>query len=275
VIIDYHMHLRRPRPDGIEEIDHTVETAERYVEVAAERRVDEIGFTEHVYYFEQTKTLWSLPSQIDRCRFDLDAYCDAIVEAKRRGLPVKLGIEVDFVRGREHELSEVLAPYPWDFQLASVHWIDGAAVDQQPGIWAREQVEKVWRLYFDHLRAAASSGLFDALSHPDLPKIFGKRPDKAVTVTLHESVAEVCAASGVAVEISTAGLHKPIGELYPDLGLLRACRERQVPITLASDAHAPENVGRDLDRAVEHARRAGYDTVTLFDGGQARQARLG
>jgi histidinol-phosphatase (PHP family) len=275
VIVDYHMHLRRRRADGVEEIDHTVEAVERYVEVAAERSVDEIGFTEHVYYFKQTSTLWSVPDQIDRCRFDLDSYCDAIVEAKSRGLPVKLGIEVDFVRGREHKLAEVLAPYPWDFQLASVHWIDGAAVDQDPGIWNRMPVEGVWRLYFEHLCSAAASGLFDALSHPDLPKIFRRRPAETVTATLHESVVEACAASGVAVEISTAGLHKPVGELYPDRGFLKACCERGVPVTLASDAHAPENVGRDLDRAVEHARGAGYDTVTVFDGRQARQAPLG
>jgi histidinol-phosphatase (PHP family) len=48
-----------------------------------------------------------------------------------------------------------------------------------------------------------------------------------------------------------------------------------LPITLASDAHVPQNVGRDLDRAIAHAREAGYDTVTVFDGRRPRQEPLG
>jgi len=88
VIVDYHMHLR----DAAGGIDHTADAVERFVERAAERGVDEIGFTEHVYYFEQTKSFWPWPYYVERCRFDLDAYVDALVEAKGRGLPVKVGL---------------------------------------------------------------------------------------------------------------------------------------------------------------------------------------
>ena len=37
----------------------------------------------------------------------------------------------------------------------------------------------------------------------------------------------------------------------------------------------PADVGRDLDRAVAHARAAGYETVTVFEGRKARQEPLG
>src|SRR5205823_353827 len=80
-------------------IDHTVAAVERYVEAAADRGVDEIGFTEHVYYFEQTRHLWDEESMLERCVYDLDRYVGAVVEAKERGLPVKLGLEVDYVAG--------------------------------------------------------------------------------------------------------------------------------------------------------------------------------
>jgi histidinol-phosphatase (PHP family) len=81
--------------------------------------------------------------------------------------------------------------------------------------------------------------------------------------------------SGVAVEVSTAGLRKPVGELYPDPGFLAACRERDVPVTLASDAHSPDVVGRDCDLALELLRSAGYETVTVFERRQARKEPLG
>nr|MBA2568859.1 histidinol phosphatase [Actinomycetota bacterium] len=77
------------------------------------------------------------------------------------------------------------------------------------------------------------------------------------------------------LEVSSAGLHVRHGKLYPNAGLLSAAREQGISITTASDAHVPENVGRDLDRAIEHAREAGYDTVTVFDRREARQEPLG
>ncbi len=275
MIVDYHMHLRTPAGE-VEEIDHTVEAAERFVETARERGVDEIGFTEHVYYFRQTRELWTLPVQLERCVHDLDRYCGAVLEAKRRGLPVKLGLEVDYVPGRERETQDILEPYPWDFLLGSVHSLEGHAVDEEPGLWAHFPVEEVWRRYFIALRGAARSGLFDVLSHPDLVKIFGKRPGKEDIVLHHEETADAIEAAGsVAIEVSTAGLRKPVGELYPDRGLLDACNTRGIPVTTASDAHVPGDVGRDFDLALELLRSAGYETVTVFEGRQARQEPLG
>jgi histidinol-phosphatase (PHP family) len=257
VIVDYHMHLRDPG----ERVDHSVHAVERFVDVAAQRGVDEIGFSEHVYYFSATRSLWSLSYQRDRCVHDLDAYVHAVVEAKRQGLPVKLGMEVDYVGERQDELAAVLEPYPWDYLLGSVHWIDGLAVDQLPGIWAGRSVDEVWARYLSALDELAGSGHVDVLAHPDLAKIFGERP----------SVIEYPPLDGVALEISTAGLHKPVGELYPDLSMLAG----HPPITLASDAHVPLDVGREFDRAVEHARAAGYETVTVFEGRRGRQEPLG
>ena len=271
MIVDYHMHLRDPD----ERIDHTVAAVERYVEAAADRGVDEIGFTEHVYYFEQTRHLWDEESMLERCVYDLDRYVGAVVEAKERGLPVKLGLEVDYVAGRERETAEVFAPYPWDYLLGSVHFVDGFGVDQMPGLVEKLGPHEAWRRYFVWLRNAARSGLFDSLSHPDLVKHHGPRPDPETTAWLHEETADAIEAAGVCVEVSAAGLHKPVGELYPDSPLLEACHARGIPITLASDAYVPQDLGRDLDRAVAHARDACYETVSVFDRRQRRQEPLG
>jgi histidinol-phosphatase (PHP family) len=264
VIIDYHMHLRAPD----ESIDHTFEAVERFVEQASERGIDEIGFTEHVYYFEETRHLWSMPYQLERCVYDIEPYVDAVVEAKRRGYPVKLAIEVDYDPGREEQTAEALVPYPWDYVLGSIHFLDGLGIDAEPSLVDSVGAEAAWHRYYETLASAARSGLFDALAHPDLVKFHGHEIDwewEAVVGTLE----------GVAIEVSSAGLHKPHGKLYPSPAFLRAARARQIPITLASDAHVPDNVGRDLDRAVEHARAAGYETVTAFDGREPRQEPLG
>jgi len=185
------------------------------------------------------------------------------------------GLEVDFVGERQKRLSELLAPYPWDFLLGSVHLVDGEAVDLEPGLWGQMSVDDVWRRYFAELGDLAASGLADVLAHPDLVKIFGRRPAPEVVDACHEEAAPAIAEAGVAVEVSTAGLRKPVGELYPDAGFLARCRERGVGATLASDAHVAHDVGRDFDAGIEHLRSAGYETVTVFEGRVARQEPLG
>ena len=264
MIVDYHMHLRAPD----ESIEHTVDAVERFVERAGERGIDEIGFTEHVYYFERTRALWSMPYHLERCVYDIEPYVEAVVEAKRRGHPVKLGIEVDYEPGREEETAEALDPYPWDYVLGSIHFLDGLGIDAEPSLVDSVGAEQAWSRYYETLSSAARSGLFDSLAHPDLVKFHGDEIDWD-----WEGVAR--SLDGVAIEVSSAGLHKPHGKLYPSPAFLAAARAEGVPITLASDAHIPENVGRDLDRAVGHARDAGYETVTVFDRRQSRQEPLG
>jgi histidinol-phosphatase (PHP family) len=274
VIVDYHMHLR-DRPGGAALGRYSPDRAEQYVEQAQAEGVDEIGFTDHVFHFRQSRALWEIPWMLDRSTDDLDEYVGAVEEAKQRGLPVKLGLEVDYFPGIERELADLLEPYPWDYLLGSVHFVDGFPVDQEPGLVHRLPVGEAWRRYFVWLRNAARSGLFHSLSHPDLVKFFGLRPAEDETHYLHVETADAIAAAGVCVEVSAAGLHKPVGELYPDRGLLEACRERGVPITLASDAHEPAHVGRDVDRAAALARAVGYETVTVFDRRERRQEPLG
>ena len=266
MIVDYHMHLRDERND----IAHRAGAVEPFVECARERGVDEIGFTEHVYYFGSTREVWTKRYQTERCVYDLDAYVDAVLDAKRSGLPVKLGLEVDWFPPANERLGEILAPYPWDYLLGSVHWLDGASVDSAPdeGAWTRWPEDEVWRRYAEEWGRAARSGFFDVMSHPDLARIFGAEG-------ADERYAELAAAAdegGVALEISTAGLRKPVGKIYPDERLLRLSA---APVTLASDAHEPQTVGFEIEQAVELARRNGRDTVSVFEGRSRRQEPLG
>jgi histidinol-phosphatase (PHP family) len=275
VIVDYHMHLRGHSNGHEGPIEHTVEAIERYVEAAVERGIDEIGFTEHVYYFRQFDEFVEHEYQRGKIGHDLDDYVAAVTEAKSRGLPVKLGLELDYFPGREAEMAAILADYPWDYLLGSVHIVEGEAVDMEPGLWARVSVEEVWRRYFVALRGLARSGLVDVLAHPDLVKIFDRRPGVEEMESLREETVDAIDAAGVTVEVSTGGLRKRAQEMYPAADWLEACHERGVGVTTASDAHVAQDVGRDFERALDLLRETGYETVTVFEARRGRQEPLG
>ena len=270
MLTDYHMHLvddDDPYTDAVFELSRI----EAYVDAARTAGIDEIGFTDHVYRFRQARDWDDHPLWVEGALADLDRYHACLVAARTAGLPVKVGLEVDYLAGREAAITATVGRLEWDFLLGSVHWVAGLAVDwEMASIWECYPVDRVWSMYADDLCAAAASGIYDTMAHPDLAKVFGHRPEPK-PVTLYEQIADAFAAAGVCAEVSTAGFDRVLGELYPDPDLLALLHRREVPVTLASDAHRADHVGRSFDRALAVLREIGYRTITVFDRRDRRQ----
>jgi histidinol-phosphatase (PHP family) len=223
-----------------------------YARVAIERGLDEIGCSEHAPLGNRDLD-WTLKLA------DLATYVGWVREAQAAfpALPIKLGLEVDYFPGREDWIRELAGLYPWDFFLGSVHFIGDWPVDRSAEDWQEESVEERWRQYFNLWAQAARSGLFDSLAHPDLPKKFGYRPQN---FDYRDALKDV----RCAIEVSTAGLRKPCREIYPTAEFLRLARQLDIPITLGSDAHIPQDTGADFDQAVALARQCGYTQICRF-----------
>jgi histidinol-phosphatase (PHP family) len=256
MLADYHLHL--------ENGPLTREYLEDFLRVGRERGLAELGFSEHIYNFTDTLSLWPAAWQVEP-QGQLAAYIKLITTAKEAGLPVKLGLEVDYLEGKEEELAAFLDRYPWDYVIGSIHHLGDWGFDHPDyrSQWESTDVGMAYREYFRLFSKAARSGLFEIMAHPDVIKVFGYRPAEAID-DLWEEAAAAMAAGRVAVEISTAGLRKPVGEIYPHPGFLRRCKDYNIPIVISSDAHYPEDVGKDFPRAVSLARQAGYDKICLF-----------
>ena len=284
MLTDYHLHLQPDGPDARTRDERRWEAhggarsvgwIGRYVEHARARAVGEIAITEHVHRFTVARDWHPSPWWRGEATEDLAEHCDALAEAKAAGLPVLLGIEMDWLRDRRDEIAAVLSAHEFDIVLGSVHWLEGLAIDDPDDPAADHiQPEAVWDRYLDELAAAAESGLYDVLAHPDLPKVFGHRFPRAMAGRVDDVVTAI-AEAGVAVECSSAGLRKPVAELYPDPDWLARFHAAGVPVTLASDAHAPEDVARDYPTAVAALRGAGYETITRFAGREPSQVALG
>jgi histidinol-phosphatase (PHP family) len=277
-LTDYHVHLR-PDDAGTDASTYFTErNLARYVERADERGIDELGFSEHVYRFREALAVWRHPFWVEQAVDRLDDYVEFLLAMRAAGYPVKVGLELDYVPGREEELSAIVEGRPFDYVIGSVHFIADRAVDHEGyDAWRESSPEEVWREYFESVGQAAASGLFDVLAHLDLVKVWGTgRPaPPGPLANYYEPAIQAIRAADVSVELSTAGLRKPVAELYPSPELLRMCLEAGRPVTLSSDAHVPEQLGFAYDRAVETLRDAGVGELSVFERRVRRQEPLG
>ncbi len=276
MLTDYHVHLRKDEKGTPAEKHFTVENAARYRAAAEERGITELGVSEHIYRFQSALDVWDHPYWCSAAADDIEEY----VQFVREETDLRLGIEADFVVGREDQMANLLERFEWDYVLGSVHFLRGRAVDM-PGafdVWGRgESAEKVWRRYFETVAEAARTGLYDIMAHPDLVKVWGgNRPlPEGDLARYYEPAVEAFAESGVAVEVSTAGLRKPVAEIYPSRQLLELVVSAGCPIALSSDAHTPEDIGAGYEQALELLEEVGVRELCVFEGRGRRMEPVG
>jgi histidinol-phosphatase (PHP family) len=276
VLTDYHLHLRPDEADTTFERYFTAANAERYRAAATAAGIEELGVSEHVYRFRQALDLWSHPLWLENANDDLDAYCEFV-----RSTDLRLGVECDFVPGAEERTAAMLEARDFDYVVGSVHFVGegDAAVDHDGfDVWEGDAgPEEIWSRYFDHFNRCARSGLFDILAHPDLVKVWGRdRPLPGGDLRrFYEPAVEAIVEGGSAVELSTAGLRKPVGELYPARAFAELIVEAGVPFALSSDAHLPEQVGFGYEQGIAFLDDLGVEEIAVFEGRRRRLEPLG
>ena len=253
--IDLHNHTTR--------CNHATGSINEYIERAIELGIEVYGFSEHA------------PMDFDeeyRVSFDdMHAYETEILQAKERyadRIDIRLGYEVDWLPGH---MDDRVLNAEVDFLVGSVHFLDKWGFDNPEfiGEWETRDVNTVWQDYFEAVTAMIASGYFDVVGHLDLIKLFGDLPSIDLREIARPTL-EATAKSGMALEINTAGLRKPVGELYPSRALLEEAFALGIPITFGSDAHAVDQVGAGLEQAYALARAVGYTQAVTFEKRKAQ-----
>ncbi|PAD19949.1 histidinol-phosphatase [Terribacillus saccharophilus] len=271
MLTDYHVHMA-------ETGSFTLDYIREYLNAAKENGIEEFGISEHAYFFQETNKILTNPWVENRRTLHFEDYLAFFKEIKQAGLPVKMGIEMDYTPGKEAEMAEFLDQHPFDYVVGSVHWIRewGIDLDIFKEEYEKRDLKQAYRDYYDQIITLAQSKLFSFVGHIDLIKIFGYKPDDQDFVEgEYDRVVKALAENDTCIEISTAGLRKPVGEIYPDPVLLQKCYDAGVGIVINSDAHAPKHVGYAYQRALELAKQVGYTEIQTFEKRQRKAMPLG
>ena len=260
---DYHMHTPR--------CNHATGSVADYAAAAVAAGLQEIGMSDHS----------PMPGGFDKAwrmdRSELDGYVQEIEQARDAfagRLEIRTGLEADFFPGCEGYLEEMIDAYDWDYIIGSIHYIGDWPFDNPDYIdsWENRSVDEAYCDYFDLVARSAATGLFDIIGHPDLIKKFGHRPTAGseLVARAEEAMLRAVLASGAALEISSAGLRKPVGEIYPHSRIVGRAAELGIPFAFGSDAHAPGEVGHGMDACLAMLENSGIREIAGFKGRQRR-----
>ena len=288
-MIDYHLHLW---PHSESSVWFKLDQIADYCDEAARHGVTELALTEHTsrfvdviaavgpfwqrYGHEPTSPM--LAEYLDfHARNSLEQYVTLAQTAKDEGLPVKVGLEVDYYADQMDVVSELLSQYPFDVLIGSVHWLgtwqfDDLEHEGHMHEWAVRDVDQCWADYARAIDELSASNAVDVLAHPDLIKVAGHHP-------LHpgdywDLMAESAAKADLTMECSSAGWYKPIGEQYPADGFLDRLVAKGLTFTTASDAHHLERVGSRSEDLALMLEARGVHEVASYSNRQRQMIPL-
>ena len=244
---------------------HASGSMEDYVKKAIEKGIKFFGFSDHApmeFDYQYRMSFEEMPTYEKNVKKLKEKYKDKI--------EILLGYEVDFTPFVDKRVLEREV----DYLIGSVHFLDNWGFDNPEFIkeWDKRDVEDVYKEYFSKIEEMANSKLFDIVGHIDLVKVFGHKIKNIKDIA--KNAIKAIKNSKMSVEINTAGLRKPVKELYPSDELLEMILNENIDITLSSDAHSPEQVGYKIDEVISKLKNLGVNEAVIYKNRQKEKIKI-
>ena len=249
MIVDLHNHTPL--------CNHAKGSIDEYIKAAIKAKTKYFGFSDHA------------PMEFDkdyRMSFDdMGIYELEVLRAKEEykdQIEILLGYEVDFMPSY---MDERVLKADVDYLIGSVHFLGDWGFDNPQFLaeYKNRDIDEIYKEYFKEIELLAKSGKFDIVGHLDLIRVMGFRSKTDVRVLAKDAIKAIKKAD-MTVELSSAGFRKPIKEAYPSSSLMELLSEYDIPITFASDAHHPKQVGFKSEDLYLLAKSYGYKKCALF-----------
>ncbi len=238
--------------------NHAEGELHEYIQEAISQGIDVYGVSDHA------------PMDFDpkyRMSFEQMPKYEAMIKEVQQKYADQIDIlfayEVDYLPG--HMDKRVLEA-DVDYLIGSAHFIDKWGFDNPEFIGRYEgaDIDTIWQEYFDLIRDMAKTGYFDVIGHLDLIKVFKYMPKNTEIPHIAEEALQAIKQADMVLELNVAGYRKPCAEPYPSRALLGRAFELDIPITFASDAHKPEQVGLYRQEIEAFAKEVGYTQCAYF-----------
>lgn len=282
--IEYQLNLLQKR---LKAGCYSEEWLDLYLKKAKQIGLKEVGIVDHLYRFKETQHYFEKALNLDQSDSigelqtywlknvmteEMDQFVEAILAAKKRwekqGVLLKVGIEADYFKGQEHELEEILEGKPWDYVIGSVHYVDGWGFDNPQTVAQFEicELEELYTRFYETVEQMIRSNMFDFVAHLDNLKVFNYKVDnKSFNQKWYEKIARALKETNTATEIN-AGLYYryPVKEMCPAVDFLKIIVNEGVPITLSSDSHYPDDLGKYVAENKQLLQQLGVSHIATF-----------
>lgn len=242
-----------------------------YIEAGIAAGLSVIGISDHTPYFGDPEE-HPFP-HIAMAKKEFANYVEEVLKLKQEyegTIDVLLGIESDFFPAHAEVYRKVLAQYPFDYIIGSVHSVSEVSIFNKNRWKNQNKQDKIAtkEAYYSLIQQSARSGMFQILGHIDAMKgnypAFSDIPaDAAIDETLR-----VIAENQIAIEINTSGKTKLSGGWYPSDAILERALHYGVEVTFGSDAHTPKRVADEWDNVAKRLKEIGYSEWVYFKNKQ-------
>jgi len=253
-MIDAHVHIERG--------PYTLEWVNEFINQAIKMGINELYLLEHTHRFKEFEKYYEEICSYSNYQLDwykkrtglaLESYFELINKYKNHEnekIKIKWGLEVCYLSGIENEIEKLKKENRMDFYTGSVHWINGWGFDHNKEFWLDKEIDKEYKKYFEEEKRLIKSGVFDNLAHPDSIKCFNHYPSYNLNET-YEEIINIAKKTNIQFEQS-CGLYNNYS--HQKIGLeenyLKKLKENKMRIITASDAHCPEDLGKNIDKAL-------------------------
>lgn len=249
MIVDLHNHTSL--------CNHAEGAIDEYIQQAISNKTKYFGFSDHAPMDFDPKYRMSFSQ--------MNTYEKNVLDAKEKykdKIEILLAYEVDYLEGY---MDKRVLDVDVDYLIGSVHFIDKWGFDNPEfiGKYEKMDIDEIWQKYFNSIEDMAKSKLFDVVGHIDLIKVFKFLPKKPI-LEIAKNALHAIKAANMVIELNAAGFRKPIGEAYPSMEILEYMYKLDIPITFASDAHKPDQVGFNSNKLIEMAKSVGYKKCAVF-----------
>lgn len=278
-------HITRSLARRLKEGCYSEDWITRYLEQGRKKGISQFGVVDHLYRFHEFKGYYEEFMLLDDsplgrmqrkwldlvCTYSIEDYLTGMRNAARFYEELSIGVEADYFPGSQEKLKALLEPYSLDYVIGSVHFHEGLKLDQ-PEVqnhFVSYDPSLLYKQHYQTVIEAIHSGIFQFMSQLDHIQLFSHTPSEEELAVHYNDVAAALCIADVATEINTGLAYRHPGkELGPCASFLTILKDYNVPITLASDAHYPDELGNMLDDAIQLLQGIGYEEIVYFKSKQ-------